>query len=544
MSTKTNKYVIQAETKGFDKANKKTKTLGGSMGGLTKSVGGVALAYFSATGLIGAIKGSITAFGEQEKAEKKLETALGKTSTALLDHASALQQQTIYGDEAIIGVQASIGAFIKNEDHIKASTEATLDLASALGMDLKGAGDLIAKTLGSSTNALSRYGIEVKGAVGSSERLESLTENIAKVFGGQATAEAETFSGKMAQLTNVLGDTGEAFGRLLVPLVLPLAEGLKAIGLTGTKVIEAFEKLRDGEAKVQSQTLISIRTANDQADGLFELQQRFVVVKNAIKDLVPESKNYDDALKKSKLLGRQVYNQVLDLGTEYVNLKAKIKETRIQTKKGSVEWVNYQMALGKGKIVVSEFRREHESLDEKIKNYLNTLQPVPETTIRTLTATEKLGLKLKNMSFGTDIAKRSIDMLGSALADVVVEGKNLRDLDIGKIIAKMVISEGIASGIKAIGSKIFGGFGGGGEVSTAHTGGFIQGGENVPIVAQGGEFVLQRSAVESIGVERLQSMNEGNGGGLTLNISAPLIDSTIVDTIIPKIEQARREGLA
>ena len=148
------------------------------------------------------------------------------------------------------------------------------------------------------------------------------------------------------------------------------------------------------------------------------------------------------------------------------------------------------------------------------------------------------------MSFSGDLAKRSVDMLASALSEVVVEGKNLRDLDIGKIVAKMIIAEGIATGIKAIGKKMFGGFGGGGEVATAHTGGFIQGGENVPIVAQGGEFVLQRSAVESIGVERLQSMNEGNGGGLTLNISAPLIDSTIVDTIIPKIEQARREGLA
>jgi len=32
-------------------------------------------------------------------------------------------------------------------------------------MDLAGAADLVSKTLGSSTNALSRYGIEVTGAV-------------------------------------------------------------------------------------------------------------------------------------------------------------------------------------------------------------------------------------------------------------------------------------------------------------------------------------------------------------------------------------------
>ena len=71
----------------------------------------------------------------------------------------------------------------------------------------------------------------------------------------------------------------------------------------------------------------------------------------------------------------------------------------------------------------------------------------------------------------------------------------------------------------------------------------VGGGENVPINAQGGEFVMQRSAVQSIGVDNLQNMNEG-GGGITLNISAPLIDDTIVDTIIPAIDRARREGIA
>ena len=97
----------------------------------------------------------------QEQAEKKLEAALGKVNTALLNQASALQQVTTFGDEAIIEVQALIGAFVKDEEAIKAATKATLDLAAAKGMDLKSAGDLVSKTLGSSTNSLSIYGIEV-----------------------------------------------------------------------------------------------------------------------------------------------------------------------------------------------------------------------------------------------------------------------------------------------------------------------------------------------------------------------------------------------
>ena len=121
---------------------------------------------------------TIRAFAQQELAEKKLEAALGRTSNQLLRQASALQKVTSFGDEQIISAQSLIAAFTKDEDQIKSATQATLDLAAAKGMDLNAAADLVAKTLGSSTNSLSRYGVSVEGAVGSTQRLNSLTESI------------------------------------------------------------------------------------------------------------------------------------------------------------------------------------------------------------------------------------------------------------------------------------------------------------------------------------------------------------------------------
>ena len=111
-----------------------------------------------------------------------------------------------------------------NEEQIKKATEATLDMAVAMGMELKAAGDLVAKTLGSSTNAMSRYGIQVEGAVGSTERLESLTNNVATLFGGQASAQAETMAGALSQAGNSAGDLAEAIGERLSPLTKVLAE--------------------------------------------------------------------------------------------------------------------------------------------------------------------------------------------------------------------------------------------------------------------------------------------------------------------------------
>ena len=76
------------------------------------------------------------------------------------------------------------------------------------------------------------------------------------------------------------------------------------------------------------------------------------------------------------------------------------------------------------------------------------------------------------------------------------------------------------------------------------TGGMVQGEDNVPIMAQAGEFVMSRNTVQSIGVDNLAQMNKTGNAGVTVNISAPLVDETVVDTIIPAIEKAQRMNLA
>ena len=185
----------------------------------------------------GSVLRLVNLFAEQELAEKRLSVALGFHSDALVNQASALQAQTRFGDEAIINAQALLAAFIKDEEQLKKATEATLDIASAKGMDLTSAADLVAKSIGSSTNSLTRYGIEAEGAAGSQERLESITNNIAKIFGGFAKGELSTVRGMLDATSNAIGDAGENFGKVLLPVVMPVAEGLKAVS-------EAFDPAR------------------------------------------------------------------------------------------------------------------------------------------------------------------------------------------------------------------------------------------------------------------------------------------------------------
>jgi len=78
-------------------------------------------------------------------------------------------------------------------------------------------------------------------------------------------------------------------------------------------------------------------------------------------------------------------------------------------------------------------------------------------------------------------------------------------------------------------------------------GGQVQGEDNVPIMAQAGEFIMKRSAVQNIGVQNLANMNRtGNSGGVTINISGNMIgnDEFVRDNLIPEIQKVSNQGLA
>ena len=218
--------IVESKTVGFGKSEKKVKGLNSALGGLATKAMGVAGAYFGARGIINALKSSLSLYADQQLAEVKLEAALGKTSLGLQKYASSLQKTTRFGDELILQGMAQLAFFIKDEKQLKIATKATLDLASAKGMDLVQAADLVAKSVGSSTNALSRYGIAAVGAVGSQERLLSITNEIENLFGGQAVATTDSYQGAIDQLSNAFGDMQEVIGSKLAPVLQGFAESI------------------------------------------------------------------------------------------------------------------------------------------------------------------------------------------------------------------------------------------------------------------------------------------------------------------------------
>lgn len=194
-------------------------------------------AMFAGLAIGSFLKSSVEAFYESEKAAAGLEQQLGYTSDALFEYAAAIQNTTVFEDDSVVAAMTRIAAFTKDEEQIKALTQASLDLAAAKGMDLASASDMVAKSFGSETNALARSGIEVNAVAGSTERLYQVTEGIARLYGGQASAQAQTYGGKMEILKNKFGDLKEQIGQQLAP----------AIGALGTYFGKTTDQMKKGD---------------------------------------------------------------------------------------------------------------------------------------------------------------------------------------------------------------------------------------------------------------------------------------------------------
>jgi hypothetical protein len=288
---------IKYSVDGADDVAKKTNAIGSA---LTK------LGTILKTGVIAALAGFATAIGlgikeisEGEKVTAKLNQALVNTgkyskeaSKGLTDYANAMQRKVAFDDEAIIAAESSFAAFGLEQKQIEELTRVTADLAQAKGMDLASAADLVAKSVGSSTNAMARYGISIEGAAGSSQRVTQAISGLTTIFGGQAEAFGKTFPGQIAIFKNEVMNTAGSFTQYLMPAFT------KGIELAN-KLLQSFSSFVGSSGMQQFMAGVgnAINTAfqylkpfweswkEAAANILPKVQSTFISLWNALKDI-------------------------------------------------------------------------------------------------------------------------------------------------------------------------------------------------------------------------------------------------------------------
>jgi len=228
------------------------KTAEGMNAGFIAAGAAAAGAALAVAKLVDIAKDAINAAAEQEEASQRLNTALRLQGITIREigeryeeMASRLQKATRFSDEAILAVQQRL-VTIGNvaPAHMERVTQATLDLATALKVDLEQASTIVAKAMIGETAALTRqipaYEEFIKKGATASQILEKLSTD----FGGSAQDAVKTYAGAHDRLKNALGEVLGEFGNMLIKS--PLVEGsLNKMADSAHKVAESMRRIRE-----------------------------------------------------------------------------------------------------------------------------------------------------------------------------------------------------------------------------------------------------------------------------------------------------------
>lgn len=263
MSNDVASLIVKVDSKGVVTADKRLKGLEKQSGRaekattkLTKSFVGMRSAI-AAVGIGLLARKIVNATKAQEQSIAQLNAAIastgmaaGLTSIELQAMAAEMQNVSTFGDETIMTMQAVMLTFTKiGKETFPRATQATIDLATRMGTDLKSAALQVGKALNDpirGLDGLGRAGIQFTdqqkdlikslAATGEMAKAQSLIlKELETQFGGSAKAARETFGGAIEGLGNAFGDLMEADGNGLVDATEQIESLTKMLGSSETK---------------------------------------------------------------------------------------------------------------------------------------------------------------------------------------------------------------------------------------------------------------------------------------------------------------------
>ena len=529
---------VEANTeKALGGMKKSSEGLKSSFVSLAKSLGGL----IAAGQVISFMKESIKLANIQQQAETKLSTALGKTSKALLDQASALQEVTLFGDEQTIAAQAALATYQLEEAQIKSLIPVIQDMAQAKGMDLVQAADLVGKSIGSSTNALSRYGIVIEGVAGSNERTASAVSSLSKMFEGQAEAAGKTGAAAIIKYNNAVGDVKEEIGKELIPQLKTFTKffienkktiagfavgSMRIVQGIGQTVIAAVSAVAEGISNI-GKLLVGgiVKLVSIGTDKLGTFYGFLAKQAEKLPDFLGGSikQSLEDASKAMDVFSIKAGGKAeqLFMGANFDVTKAAF-ETAVESYisgvnkiMGKKKEMSEQDTAVTGKIIENN-AKQLEDENKKVKQ-LDFLGRRELTNAEKVTQA-KLGLADQMIGAFGDLAKAAGASAQAQKAIAIGQTIINTSAAIMKVLAQ--------GGLLAIPASIAIGAQGAAQIATIAaqkfaTGGIVGGnstsGDRVPAMVNSGEMILNRQQQNNL----FNQINSGGGGG-AITINAPV----------------------
>jgi hypothetical protein len=537
--------------------------------GLRREIGKVRNAFllwmFAIRPALKLIRHTTNALFEQEKAERKLRTALANVTTAtaggadkLIRYAAALQKTSVYGDEQIISAAGILATFQLNEDAIGHLLPRLLDMTTSYG-NLESNALLLGKAFTGNASSLSEVGVQfdktklqAAQAKGAFAEFEFLTKSLDENYKKLAENLAETNFGVLAQMEHRIGTLSEKLGIALVPLRLWSSEVKLKLAVFALDAAEALQILGTTAQHVLGRNMAEL------PDALVAVQDQFYALREAIQGTTGEEEEFDWAM------GRT--NQQLLLRLQFMRTEAKFSEAV------SVAYGLQHNAVTKlnkdGTVTVGIQKILHPLEEQKIRLDSQAIalrkqgaKLAKEGGVEaTRNATAQIELGVKQLKLESQIAlarhQHNAAFIG-ALGDVAGEVKDgaktaARLAQISAVVdtyaaANKAYAQGGIFGFVSAATIVAAGLANVMKISNA-IGDFGSAQFGMDQIVSKPTLILtgEQNKREHVQVTPLQSPNLAgpSSGGVVVNINAPLVDETVRDSIMPSIQKALRSNAA
>ena len=332
---------------------------------------------------------------------------------------------------------------------------------------------------------------------------------------GQLGEEQLSNNQRLAQMSIAINDAAISLGELLMPLVIPLAKGLELIARGAGAVIDAFNLLKMGGAAEEFDSLTEKqKSLEDQID------------KTGLK-IVLLGGEFREVLGVTSIFFENQNSESQRLIEKYNELNLELQEVK-------------QEILDEPSGVQSFLAKQLEEINKLFEEMEKKSLKAGDASV---VAAMRAGAAHKNAGLAAQEAAEK-ELIGIAQA-VTARAINsvLANLSI-PFPANLVVAAGAGA---AAGSLLQG------AVSSAKSLKFEQGGlvggrrhsqGGTLIEAEQGEFVMSRNAVQAVGIEAMNRINQGGGAGsVNISFSGNVMSQDFIEgEAIPMIKEAIRRG--
>lgn len=236
----------------------------GKVAGAAFAAAGAAAAAYAGKLLIDGVKSAI----EDEKAQVALATSLKNVTGATNAQIAAIESQ-ITKTSLLTGItddelRPSLDRLVRSTGDVAEAQKLqnlAIDTAAGTGKSLQAVSEALAKAHDGNFAALKKLGVPLDENIIKTKDFDAAQAALAATFGGQASAQADTFAGKMQRLQVAFDEGKETVGSFVLDAMTPLVSGIvnnviPAIGNLSDKIGQNLKPVFDNIAVFVKDTLI------------------------------------------------------------------------------------------------------------------------------------------------------------------------------------------------------------------------------------------------------------------------------------------------